>query len=227
MNRQELMFTIDLLNGQGIPLKTKPGGVVIVAVTAVLPVLLAIGIVSIYLNNKFTLSLKDREIVKSKAGIEEYSDALEQQKALLKKKVAYGSCLSEVGSSVKKYTQWSPILTTVIENIPEEVVLTSLEVERDSVTIEVPKKDNPKKKKEIEVPIRVLRLKVCSGPQSNCDEAVRSFQDRLRTSDLLGPKLENIRVSRGSETINNQDVFSYEITCVFKPSLNHEFYKSI
>ena len=213
------MFTIDLLNGQGIPLKTKPGGIVIVALTTVLPVLLAIGTLGFYLNNKVILSLKEREIVKSEARIDIFSDALEQREAIMREKITYESCLSEIRSSIKNYTQWSPILTTVVEYMPESIVLTSLEVERNSIKKKVPNKDNPEEMKEIEVPVRVLRLSVQGGPQSNCDEAVRDFQDHLRTSAHLGPKLETVRVSRDSETIEGQDVFSYEITCVFKPSL--------
>ena len=213
------MFTIDLLNGQGLPLKTKPGGVVIVAVTAILPVLLAIGTVGIYLHNGIVLSTKEREIVKSKEMIDKFSDALEQREALMKEKIIYDGCLSEISSSIKNYTQWSPILTTVIKNMPESIALTSLEVERKSVKKQVPDKDNPKQRKQIEVLYRILRLSVRGEPQRDCDEDVRKFQDRLRTSALLGPRLDTIRVSRDSETIDGWDVFSYEITCTFKPRL--------
>lgn len=212
------MFTIDLLNGQGRPLKTRPGGVVIVALAAVLPVLLTIGTLGFYLNNKVMLSLKEREIGRIETEIEKFSDALEQQEALMREKITYGNCLSEVSSSLKNYTQWSPILMTVVENMAESVVLTSLEVEQKTVKKKVPDEDDPKDMKEIEVPARVLHLSVRGGPQRNCDEDVRDFQDRLRESALLGPKLENIIPSRESEKINGQDVFSYKITCVFKPS---------
>ncbi|OHB74797.1 MAG: hypothetical protein A2Z25_15590 [Planctomycetes bacterium RBG_16_55_9] len=213
------MFTIDLLNGQGRPLKTRPGGVAIVAATAVLPVLLAVGTLGVYLNNNVILSLKERQIVKSQERIDNFAAALEQREALMKAKAAYSRCLSEVSSSIKNYTQWSPILATVIENMPESVMLTSLEAERNTIRKEVPKKNDSDETKEIEVPVRLLRLSVKGGPGCNCDEAVRDFQERLRTSALLGPRLENIRASRDSEKAGEQDVFSYEITCVFKPGL--------
>lgn len=219
MGRFELMFTIDLLNGQGLPQKTKPGGVMIAAATSVLPVLLAIGTLGMYLNNKVILSLKEREVVKNEEKIDNFSDALERREALMKEKITYSSCLLEVSTSIKKYTQWSPILTTVVENMPESIILTSLEVERNSIKKNVPLEDNPEETKEIEVLIRILRLNVSGAPQSNCDEAVRDFQDRLRTSELLGPKLENIRVQRDSEKFKGQDIFSYEIICDFKPEL--------
>jgi len=211
------MFTIDLLNGQGIPPKARPGGVAIVAVSAAVPVLLAAGMVGLYLNNRVTLSLMERDVARSQAKIDTFSEALEQREALKKEKNAYSLCLSEVGASTKNHTQWSPILTTVIENMPDSVVLTSLEVERKSVTKEIPSKDDPKKTEKIEIPARVLRLSVSGGPQRSCDEAVRDFQDRLRTSALLEPRLENIIVSRNATTVKGEDIFSYDITCAFKP----------
>ena len=213
------MFTIDLLNGQGRPQKTKPGGVVIVALTAISPVLLGLGTFGLYLHNKVTLSLKDAEIARNEARIGKFSDALELREALMKEKITYGNCLSEVGSIIKNYSQWSPILTTVVENMPETVVLTSLEVERNTTKVKVPDKEDPKETKEIDVPYRVLHLSVSGGPQQNCDEAVRHFQERLRTSPLLGPRLEKINVSRNSKRMKDQDVFTYEIICTLKPRL--------
>ena len=213
------MFTIDLLNGQGRPQKTKPGGVVIVALTAILPVLLGLGTFGLYLHNKVILSLKDREIARSEARIEKFSDALELREALTDEKNTYTNCLSEVSSIIKNYSQWSPILITVVENMPETVVLTSLEVERKSTKVKVPDKSDPKKTKEIDVPYRVLRLSVSGEPQQNCDEAVRRFEERLSMSDLLKPTLERTNVTLKSTKIKEQDVFTYEITCTFKPRL--------
>jgi hypothetical protein len=101
--------------------------------------------------------------------------------------------------------------------MPDSVVLTSLEVEQDSVKKKVPKKDDPKKTVEISVGVRTLRMKVSGGPQRNCDEAVKEFMDRLSSSEYLEPRLEKISVSQESEKIDGQDVVSYEISCVFKP----------
>ena len=213
------MFTIDLLNGQAIPLKSKPGSLAIIAVTVAIPVVVAMGMVSFYMQNKIVLSLKKQEINKSQAEIDKLSDAIGLQKALEQKKTTYLGYLSEVQSSIKRHTQWSPVLTTLMENIPDSVVLTSLAVNQSSVKRKAPKKDNPDQMVEIDVLVRTLRLSVSGGPEGNCDEAVRDFRDRLRDSAFLGPKLENIGVSQKSETYEGQDVVSYEISCVLKPGV--------
>ncbi len=211
------MFTIDLLNGQAIPLKSKPGSLVIIAVTVAMPIAVAMGILSFYQHNRIVVSVKKQEIAKCQVKIDELSDAVELQKALEKEKTAYGSCLSEVKSSIKRHTQWSPVLTTLMENIPDSVVLNTLAVEHGTVKRKAPKKDDPDQMVEIDVLIRTLRLSVSGGPQNNCDDAVRDFRDRIRTSAYLGPRLEKIGVSQKSEMLDGQDVVSYEISCVFKP----------
>ncbi len=103
--------------------------------------------------------------------------------------------------------------------MPDSVVLTDLEVKLGSVKRKVPKKDDPKIMIDISVPVRTLQINVCGSPQSNCDKAVRGFRERLRSSTLLGPKLENIRVSQRFGTLQEQDVVSYQIDCIFKPGL--------
>ena len=83
----------------------------------------------------------------------------------------------------------------------------------------VQQKHDPKKMIDINVPVRTLQMSVSGNPVFNCDKAIRNFKDSLRSSDLLGPKLENIKVSQKAETLEDQDVISYEINCIFKPVL--------
>ncbi|MFC1792761.1 PilN domain-containing protein [Planctomycetota bacterium] len=211
------MFTIDLLNGQAIPLKSKPGSLAIIVISVAIPVAVAAGMLSFYQRNKVVMSVKKQEIAECQAEIDKLSDAVELQRALEEKKTAYGSCLSEVKSSIKRHTQWSPVLTTLMDNIPDSVVLNSLAVEHDTVKKKVPKEDNPKKMVEVDVLVRILRLSVSGGQQSDNDKAVRDFRDRISASEFLGPRLEKIGVSQKSETLDGQDVVSYEISCVLKP----------
>jgi Tfp pilus assembly protein PilN len=219
MSKDEIIFTIDLLNGRAIPLKSKPGGLVVVVVTAVIPLLVAMGMFSLYLHNNIAVTVKQKEIARYEAEIGKLSDAVKLQEALEKEKVTYKDSLADVSSSIKRYTQWSPILTTLIENMPDSVVLTSIEVKHNSVRRKVPKQDDPTKMVEVDVLAKTLRLIVSGGTGRNCDEAVREFRDRLRASALLGPKLENIAVAQQSETRQGRDVVLYEINCIFRPGL--------
>ena len=213
------MFTIDLLKGEAVPAKSRPGGIAIVGATFAAPIIIAMVMLSFYLSNIIDISVQKQEVVRYEKKIDKLSDALKVQKSFEKEKNVYSSCLTEVSSSIGRHTQWSPVLRTLVENMPGSVVLTTLEVEQRSVKRKVPHKDDPKKMTNVSIPVRTLCISVCGSPQSNCDEAVRDFGDSLRSSALLGPKLEDIRVSQGFNILENQSVVSYEIDCIFKPGL--------
>jgi Tfp pilus assembly protein PilN len=213
------MFKIDLLKGQGLPLKSSSGGIAIVAVTIAVPLYILIIMFGFHVNDITYMAIREQEIGRCQSGIAKLSDAVRMQESLEKEKILYDACLSEVKSSIGKYVQWSPVLVTMVENMPNSVMLTELEVRQDSVRRKVPKPDNPQEMIEATVPVNILRMSISGGPQYDCNKEVRDFQDRLQSSAFLGPKLENIVVSRESETLKGRDVASYEIDCVFKPRL--------
>ncbi len=213
------MFTIDLLKGQCIPAKSRPEGIAIAAATFAVPIIIAIVMFGFYVSNIINISIQKREVVRYKKKIDELSDAIELQESFEKEKQVISSCLTEVSSSIAGHTQWSPVLMTLVENMPDSVVLTSLEVKQRFIKRKVPKKDDPQKKTTISVPVRTLHVSICGSSQTSYDRAVRDFGDRLRSSALLGPRLEDIRVSQGFDMLQNQDVVSYGIDCVFKPGL--------
>ncbi len=213
------MFTIDLLKGQGVPLKSSPGGIAIIAFTIAIPLYVLIIMFGFYVNGNTYMSIREQEIVRCQSEIDKLSSAVKLQESLEKEKLLYSSCLSEVNSSIGKYIQWSPVLVTLVENMPNSVMLTELEVREDSVIKKVPKKDNPQELVDGSVPVKILRMTVSGGHQYDCNEEVKDFQDSLQSSAFLGLQLENIVVSRESETLKGRDVASYEIECVFKPRL--------
>jgi len=200
-------------------MKSSPGGIAIAAVTVAVPMTIATIMFGFYLNDRTQVSIKEQEIVRYQAEIDKLSDAVKLQDSLEKEKNVYNNYLSEVKSSISRYIQWSPVLVTLVENMPDSVMLTGLEVKQHSIRKKIPKQDNPQEMTEINVPVRILQMSVSGSPQYDCDKAVRDFRNHLRSSAFLGPKLENIGVSQQSETLEGRDVASYEIECVFKTRL--------
>lgn len=215
--RPETLFTIDLLKGRGIPVKSGPAGIAITAVTAIVPVILVIMIFGFRSQDKVMMSLQKQKIKSLEQKINRLSNAVENQRVLEQEKIQASQCISEVNSLIGKYTPWSPILTTIIENMPGTVVLTDLSVKLDSVEKEVPKPDEPNKKIKINVPVNKLSLTISDQGRGNCDEAVRDFQDRLRSSPVLGSMLAKIDVSQKTDNVEGKAVVSYTIDCLFKP----------
>jgi Tfp pilus assembly protein PilN len=212
-------FTIDLLKGQGLPLRSSPAGIAVTVISAALPVLMAIVTAGLYMHNKGAISKKEKEITELTVKIDGMSETVELQKALEQEKNHYGVCLAEVQSSIERFNPWSPVLTTLVENMPESVILTELRVEQEIVKKKVPDKENPKKMNDIDTFVTTMRVTVSDSSRSNSDEAVKEFRDFLCSSPLLGPRLEKVGVSKESGTHAGQDVVYYLIDCVFKAGL--------
>ena len=213
------MFTIDLLKGQGIPERTRPVDIAATAVILTIPLLVGIILFGGYVRTKVDTSVQKQRIVSYEREIAKLSDAVSLQESFEKEKNAINCSLSEVASSIGTRVQWSPILVAVAENMPDSMVLTSLEVKERSVKKRVPKKDNPEKQINITVSAKTLSMNLSGSREYNCDKAVREFSDRLRLGSVLGPKLGDIRVSQQFGTLEGRDAVSYEIDCIFKPPL--------
>lgn len=213
------MFKIDLLKGQGVPMRSRPGGIAIAAVAITVPVIVSMAMSGFYLKNRIIMSINGRQTVKWKAEISKLSGIQEILDSFDKEKTVYDNYLKEVGFALDKHAQWSPVLTIVAEEMPESLLLTKLDVKQRFVKRKVPRKDNPKETVDVDVPVRTLQLSISTSPQPGSDKAVRDFRDSLRASSYLRPRLETIKVSQESETLKGQDVVTYEIDCIFKPGL--------
>lgn len=213
------MFTIDLLKGRRVPAKSRPRNVAVGAAAVVAPIIIAIAMFGFYLRNRVVISIQKNAIANFKTKIAGMSDAIELQKSFEQQKNAYNNCLTEVSGNLDRHTQWSPVLVTLVKNMPESVILTALDVKQRSTKIKVPQKDDPKKMIDASVPLRTLQMTVVGMAQSNCDEAIKDFSERLRSSSLLGPKLENIRIAQGVGKLKEEEIVSYQIDCIFKPGM--------
>jgi len=213
------MFTIDLLRGEGIQAKSRPEGIAIAVSTFVVPIVMAVAMFGLYLNNRIVMSIQKRNITKYEEKTEALSDAIKLREAIEKEKRDLSNSLSEVASSIGSHTQWSPVLATLVKYMPDSMVLTELAVKEETKNKRVPSKEDPKKMTNVSIPARTLQMNICGSSQSYCDMAVKDFKDRLWKSTVLGPRLEQIRVSQESNTMDGKPMVCYQVNCVFKPGL--------
>jgi len=219
------MFAIDLLKGQGRPARTKPQGVAIFVATFAVPMLVAILIAGYYYRNKVTISIHKQNIANYVTQTERLADALKLKEAWEKDKSAINGRLTEVAGSIGRHTQWSPVLVAIVQNLPESVVMNSLEVRQSSIKRKTAvkagsEKDKKDKQADTSVAVRTLKLRVSGNPSYDCDREVKAFRDRLRASNVLGPKLEDVVIaSQGHDTLDGREVVAYDIDCIFKPGL--------
>jgi Tfp pilus assembly protein PilN len=219
------MFAIDLLKGQGRPARTKPQGVAIFVATFAVPMLVAILIAGYYYRNKVTISIHKQNIASYVTQTERLADALKLKEAWEKEKSAINGCLTEVAGSIGRHTQWSPVLVAIVQNLPESVVMNSMEVRQSSIKRKAvvkagTEKDKKDKQADTSVAVRTLKLRVSGNSSYDCDSEVKAFRERLRASNVLGPKLEDVVIaSQGHDTLDGHEVVAYDIDCIFKPGL--------
>ncbi|MHC4738995.1 MAG: hypothetical protein ACYS9Y_08845 [Planctomycetota bacterium] len=213
------MFEIDLLQGQGVPIKSSPKSIAVATIAFAIPVIVSIVMFSAYLKNNISMSIQKNQIANYEVKIEQLSDALQMQKSFEQEKEAIKTSLDEAKSVLTRHTQWSPILVELVKNMPDSVILSKLEVKQHFTKRKVPKKDDPQKTVDISVPIRTLRITLNADPQTNSDQAVKNFRNNLLASAVIGPKLEDLRISQEVENFLGKEVVSYEIDCILKPQL--------
>jgi hypothetical protein len=216
--KNNAMFKIDLLKGLGIPPRSGPVGLTIILITFIVPVFAAILLYGLYHNSRIMTRIKQQDVLNLEADIAELSDALKIKKNLEREKIFYNTCISEVNSSVRKYSQWSPVLSLLLDEMPSSVVLEALEVEKKNVQKKVPVgKSN--KLKIIDLPLTKLILQVGNREKGDYGEQIKDFRNRLYDSPAFGSKLEDIIFSRQAKQDDGVETISYKIECMFKTEL--------
>jgi hypothetical protein len=213
------MFTIDLLKGQGVPVRTKPQGIAIFAATFAVPFLVAILMAGYYFCNKVVISVARQNIAGFDNQTKRMSDALKLRESFEKEKSSVNASLADVSALLRGHFQWTPVLVTLAENLPDSVVLTNLEVKLSTIKQKAPKAEKDKKG-DASVSVRTLKMRVSANRSPSTDLEVRTFREKLRDSEVLGPKLDDVLIaSQGPDSIDGRDVVCYDIDCVFKPGL--------
>ena len=210
------MHTIDLLRGQGIPAKTTFGSVAMVIVMVVVPILTAAWMVDRYMQNKTDIEIQQQTITTEEATIVKFADAVKFKESLEKDQGAINSKLSEVSSCLGNYIQWSPVLATLAEHMPAKMVMSGLRAESTNVRQQVTSEKGPKQKVNVNVSRRMLVLDISGSELRDYGSEVENYSKRLKSSPVLGPKLEGIEFSQKPGSAGDLNTVSYTMNLMFK-----------
>jgi hypothetical protein len=209
------VFTIDLLKGQGIPIKTMPGGMILAATAFFVPALFAIIIIGNYLHGSIILSSQKKQISDYKAKTAQLTAGLKTKELLDQEANNVSLFLQETADCLDRQMQWSPIMEFLARNISESLVLEELEVISTSVSKVVSKRSEPNRKVTIVLPKRTLSMVLFGVKQAGSDDAVLELQRRLRTSAAFSNKIEDVRIISQRAEKRKSGIY-YELHCVFK-----------
>jgi hypothetical protein len=209
------VFTIDLLKGQGIPIKTMPGGMILVAMAFFVPALFTVVLAGNYIHGSIVISTQKNLLNDCESKIEQLSAGLEVKQTLDQEAGNIILFLQETADYLDYQIQWSPILKFLAANIPESLTMEQLKVSTVSVTKTVPKRNEPEKKTSVSIPKRTLSIILYGNEKAGSNEAALELQRVLQESEILASKIEDARIV-SQKADKTKGVIYYGLHCIFK-----------
>ena len=208
------MHKIDLLKGQGIPAKTTTGGIIVMTIMVIVPILVAAGMLDWYLQTRIDIGMMQQKIVTARETITTYEPDVKLKRSLEQKINLMNNKLSEVSRALDTFNQWSPILVTLAENMPDPMIMRNLIAQSQNIRRTTRKKNDPKKPVNIPIPERSLVMNISGTKSGSYDKTVQQYQERLNTSPVLKPKLKDIIPSKEAGMGTDQTE-SYVMNIIF------------
>jgi hypothetical protein len=112
--------------------------------------------------------------------------------------------------------QWSPVLETLAENMPSRMIMSGLRAESTSERRQVTSEKNPARMVNVNITKRTLVLDITSNESLDYGKEVQNYANRLKSSPVLGPRLESIEVSQKPGTAKDLNTVSYTMNLIFK-----------
>ncbi len=200
-------FAIDLLKGRGIPVKTSPQGITIIAAGIAVPFIIVVIMFSIYLNNRVAIPIMERELAVYNQKMQTLSEGVRAQQMFYKDRDSINASAPEVASAVLRFTAWSPVVQAIAENVPGAMVLSRLDAKQSA---------NSQPGTGAASAAREVGMSISGKAAGNWDEEVKGFRDRLLESSTLKSRLQDIPVSQQSSKGGEKDAVTYDLRMVFK-----------
>lgn len=210
------MHTVDLLRGRGIPPKTTLLGILIAAMAALVPLCATAALLDRYFENQVFLDIQAHALTGAAKEQDSYSQAITERADLEKKKADIQKTLAEIVTFADRNIQWSPIFTTLAQNMPQEMIVTSLQAVRKNTAVIIPSENNPEINIRLTIPKRSLVIDVAGKKNLDHDASVMMLRNGLAASTALAEKLEDVVISHGAGVAAGEGAVSYKVVCVFE-----------
>jgi hypothetical protein len=208
------MHNIDLLKGQGIPAKATTGGVIILTVMVIVPILVTAGMLDWYLQTGIYIETMQQKIVTAKETIAAHTPDVKLKHSLEQEISLMNGKLSEVSRTLDIFVQWTPVLVTLVENMPGPMIMRDLTSQSQSVRRTTRRNTDPNKPVTIPIPERRLVMNISGSKPGSYYQTVQKYQERLNNSPVLKPKIKDIVPSTEAATGNDQTE-SYIMNIIF------------
>ncbi|MCI0498839.1 MAG: hypothetical protein L0Y36_04035 [Planctomycetales bacterium] len=211
-----MMFSIDLLQGKGLPQKTDLKRLALKAVGLLIPVLAVTAFAASYQQNRIQLQGQKAVLLTHQQEIERHAKDVAEYNRIDTQISDLRKCLGDISKALSYRIQVSDMLVELVGALPENVFLYEMKLDRNSVVEKTQQADAEAVKQRLIVR-RKLNLTLCGYDAKAGDSAVEAYLDRLKRSALLKNVFEQIKPTvRQQGQVDGKDAVYYEIECLLK-----------
>jgi hypothetical protein len=205
------MFEIDLLKGEGRPVKSQPWAVALVTAPFLIPLVTTILLVSFYIADGITIRNMDEQMTRADAKLKTLlSTRGDRDKAQIQLDSA-AKCSIEIAGAVKNHVQWSDVIHEISDTLPASVVVYKFSASREKQAPRPDKSGKPQIGYKFTIMIGAYDVGEAGGG------SIGKFIEAMKSSKVLGQRIESIRpVSNQNGSFNGRDVAVFDIECVIK-----------
>lgn len=209
------MFTIDLLKGKGLPVKSDIKRTVLKAVPMLIPVMMVGMFVSSYSQKCILVNAKETAIKQNDLQIEELSGCMREYSKVNSRISEMRKCVDEISKALSYRVQMSDMILELINILPGGIFISEMEMDRQ-LTNEKYVIEATNETKQRPVVHRKLVLELGGFQGADSDQAMQEYVEALKQSPMLSSTFREIKpASRHQAQLDKKTATFYTIECMF------------
>lgn len=210
------MFSIDLLNGRGLPRKSSPKRTLLRGVLFLIPVMVVVACAATYQYDCAQVASQKAAIQGNQAVIEASSKDVKSYQQINSSIAKMRRCLDDLTGGLSYRIQISDLLAEFVQNLPDEIFVYEMELGRET-TMEKVKDPETNETRQHLVVIRELRLILCGFDSGGNDQLVWDYIDLLKRSEILSQVFVDIKpIAQQQGLVDGRSATYYEIECTLR-----------
>jgi hypothetical protein len=208
-------FEIDMLKGAHVPTKSQPLAVALAMVPIIVLLLILVAVLLESVQGGINLTTREKQLARvdrQVAGLAGEVAYVARRNAAISQSQAE---MADVEGQVARQIQYTPILRAAAEELPENLLMTNLEVVSQSRQRNIPHPEEPNRMITTFVIERAIHITVCDVADGG---TVSDYVGALHNSEAMNWLIEDIEpTGRDSTRIAGHEVVSYDIDCRLLP----------
>jgi Tfp pilus assembly protein PilN len=208
-----MRFTIDLLQGKGLPQRSRPGTIALAAVPFLIPVL-ATGLLGArWYHSSSQIEAEHAVLMQNQQHIDQNAQVLREYETIQQNILEARHNIKNITDALAYEMPASPILLELVQALPPTVFVQKLDLDYQPLRQKVTNPQNNQVTFQRTIQ-RTLRLTLAGPNQIDTDQAVDDYIQTLRSLPFLSRVAKEIQITSRQETeVDKQILIFYEIRC--------------